>query len=66
MSTVQLFRREQMNFERFDDNSAHRDRTSTRFLLRVFYPQSMVVSTFATGSSSGTAARSVLQHSDAG
>ncbi len=50
MSTVQLFRREQMNFARFDSiDRAHRDANiESIFYYAVFYPAIEVVSTLAT------------------
>jgi ATP-binding cassette subfamily B protein len=49
MSTVQLFRREQMNFERFDQiNAQHRDaNVDSIFYYAVFYPAIEIVGAMA-------------------
>ena len=50
MSTVQLFRREQLNFERFDEiDRAHRDANiDSIFYYAVFYPAIEVIAALAT------------------
>ena len=63
MATVQLFRREALNFARFDEiDRKHRDANiESIFYYAVFYPAIEVVARSPRRSSSGTAARSVLR-----
>ena len=68
MSTVQLFRRERLNFARFDDiDREHRDANiDSIFYYAVFYPAIEVVSTLATSLIIWYGGGSVLQqHADA-
>jgi ATP-binding cassette subfamily B multidrug efflux pump len=64
MSTVQLFRRERLNFQRFDRiNSEHRDANiDSIFYYAVFYPAIEVISTFATALIIWYGGGKVLQH----
>jgi ATP-binding cassette, subfamily B, multidrug efflux pump len=64
MATVQLFRRERLNFQRFNRiNGEHRDANiDSIFYYAVFYPAIEVVSTLATALIIWYGGRSVLQH----